>query len=60
MKKNLKKNSQIADAETLSNIHFGGKELWSEKEKQSLIESIREHGKDWKKIGEQVTTKNSS
>ena len=65
MKNNLKKNSQFTDAEALSNIHFDGKRgrvgiLWSEEEKKSLIESIREHGKDLKKIGEQVTTKNSS
>ncbi len=65
MKNNLKKNTQINDAEALSNIHFDGKRgrvgtLWSEEEKKSLIESIREHGKNWKKICEQVTTKNLS
>ena len=64
MKNNFKKSSLIPGADALANIHFNGRDAvergkgWSETEKQSFIEGIREHGRNWKKVAAKVTTRN--
>ena len=66
MKNNFKKSSLIPGADALANIHFNGRDAvergkgWSETEKQSFIEGIREHGRNWKKVAAHVGTRDRS
>lgn len=51
------KSPRLTELPKKKNMSKGRKTIWSEEEHNQFIKAVRLHGKDWKKISEQFTTK---